>query len=139
MFEDGDDPTQVSTKLYHFPRHLPRVSRTAFILNPNPEVSIVRSHVIMFQFLGIWPFIEPESCGIIKPPNVVSISYGEDESSVTVAYATRQCREYGKLGMMGTTILYSSGDNGVGGQTDGTCLDANGKRGYGCAYERVTY
>ncbi|KAH9978694.1 subtilisin-like protein [Lactifluus volemus] len=68
------------------------------------------------------------SCGIIKPPYVVSISYGADESDITEAYAQRQCNEYGKLGMMGTTVLYSSGDNGVAG-LGGKCLDGNGKSG----------
>jgi hypothetical protein len=41
--------------------------------------------------------IGPESCGIIKPPNVVSISYGQDEPTATFAYATRQCTEYAKV------------------------------------------
>jgi hypothetical protein len=64
---------------------------------------------------GIYPdperggFMGPESCGIIAPPNVVSTSYGADEADFTVSYAMRQCAEYGKLGMMGTTVLYSSG------------------------------
>ncbi|KAH9978682.1 subtilisin-like protein [Lactifluus volemus] len=71
---------------------------------------------------------QPGSCGIIKPPYVVSISYGADESGITEAYAQRQCNEYGKLGMMGTTVLYSSGDNGVAG-LGGQCLDGNGKPG----------
>lgn len=46
---------------------------------------------------------------------MVSTSYSQDESSLTAAYAQRQCAEYGKLGLLGTTILYSSGDNGVAG------------------------
>ncbi|EIM86260.1 uncharacterized protein STEHIDRAFT_58060 [Stereum hirsutum FP-91666 SS1] len=80
---------------------------------------------------GIYPdplpggFKGPESCGIISPPNVVSVSYGQDEASVTAAYANRQCAEYGKLGMLGTTVLYSSGDDGVAGG-GGVCLTANG-------------
>jgi hypothetical protein len=41
--------------------------------------------------------IGPESCGIIKPPNVVSISYSQDEASASLAYAQRQCWEYGKV------------------------------------------
>ncbi|EIM82805.1 uncharacterized protein STEHIDRAFT_149190 [Stereum hirsutum FP-91666 SS1] len=79
---------------------------------------------------GIYPDDEPggfnqsESCGIIAPPNVVSTSYGQDEVTATVAYATRQCTEYGKLGMMGTTVLYSTGDSGVAG--NGGCITPNG-------------
>ncbi|KAI0256021.1 subtilisin-like protein [Lactifluus subvellereus] len=81
---------------------------------------------------GIYPdtrpggFNQPESCGIIAPPKVVSISYGQDEASLTAAYAERQCKEYGKLGMMGTTVLYSSGDFGVAGN-GGVCLDGGVK------------
>ena len=39
----------------------------------------------------------PQPCGIIKPPNVVSVSYGLNEGYVTFAYAQRQCLEYGKV------------------------------------------
>lgn len=52
----------------------------------------------------------PESCGIIKPPNVISTSFASDEADATPFYNTRQCNEYGKLGLMGVSILYSSGD-----------------------------
>ncbi|KAI0775553.1 subtilisin-like protein [Trametes elegans] len=81
---------------------------------------------------GIYPdpvpggFNQPESCGIVKPPFVVSASYGQDEGSVTPAYAARQCAEYGKLGMLGTTVLYSTGDNGVAGN-GGLCLGDDGQ------------
>ncbi|OBZ71486.1 Tripeptidyl-peptidase SED1 [Grifola frondosa] len=81
---------------------------------------------------GIYPdpegggFEGPESCGIIAPPFVVSVSYGQDEASVTPAYAARQCAEYAKLGMMGTTVLYSSGDDGVAGN-GGLCLNSRGE------------
>ncbi|KAI0028799.1 subtilisin-like protein [Vararia minispora EC-137] len=80
---------------------------------------------------GIYPdklpggFNHPESCGIIKPPNVVSVSYGQDEATVTPKFANRQCQEYAKLGLMGTTVLYSSGDDGVAG-FGGACLLPNG-------------
>ncbi|KAG6850203.1 hypothetical protein H0H93_016382 [Arthromyces matolae] len=40
--------------------------------------------------------VRPESCGIIAPPNVVSTSYGQDESTITAASAMRQCQEYAK-------------------------------------------
>ncbi|TFK40518.1 subtilisin-like protein [Crucibulum laeve] len=80
---------------------------------------------------GIYPdplpggFKGPESCGITKPPSTVSISYSQDESTVTPAFANRQCQEYAKLGMMGTSVFYSSGDNGVAGN-GGVCLTAKG-------------
>ncbi|KAF9063311.1 subtilisin-like protein [Rhodocollybia butyracea] len=80
---------------------------------------------------GIYPdplpggFKGPESCGIIAPPFVVSTSYSQDESTATPFYARRQCNEYGKLGLLGTTILYSSGDDGVAGN-GGVCLNSTG-------------
>jgi tripeptidyl-peptidase-1 len=67
----------------------------------------------------------PESCGIAKPPYTVSTSYGYQEADLTPFYATRQCNEYAKLGLMGTTVLYSSGDSGVGGRSN-QCLAPNG-------------
>lgn len=57
----------------------------------------------------------PKACGIIKPPHVISISYGYNEVDLTRKYAQRQCNEYGKLGLMGSSVFYSSGDNGVAG------------------------
>ncbi|THH08980.1 hypothetical protein EW145_g2349 [Phellinidium pouzarii] len=59
------------------------------------------------------------------PPNVVTVSYGQDEIIVSAKYAMRQCTEYAKIGLMGTTILYSSGDDGVAG-IGGVCLTENG-------------
>ncbi|KAJ6476108.1 subtilisin-like protein [Mycena sanguinolenta] len=97
---------------------------------------------------GIYPdplpggFKGPESCGIIPPPhtsepffpreylccltfihNSVSISYSQDEVTISARSAMRQCTEYAKLGMMGTSIFYSSGDNGVAGN-GGVCLNS---------------
>jgi len=52
---------------------------------------------------GIYPdplpggYDGPESCGIIKPPNVVSISYGANEGLFPIAYLKRQCWEYAKV------------------------------------------
>ncbi|KAH9029762.1 subtilisin-like protein [Lactarius deliciosus] len=80
---------------------------------------------------GIYPdplpggFNHSESCGIIKPPHVVSVSYAQDEGTATHRYATRQCNEYGKLGLLGTTVLYASGDDGVAGY-GGICQNSSG-------------
>ncbi|KAF8263524.1 peptidase S8/S53 domain-containing protein [Lactarius quietus] len=82
---------------------------------------------------GIYPDPQPggfkksESCGITKPPFVISVSYGQNEGNpgVTHRYANRQCNEYGKLGLLGTTVLYSSGDNGVSG-FGGLCQNPSG-------------
>ncbi|KAJ7261226.1 subtilisin-like protein [Mycena rebaudengoi] len=48
-------------------------------------------------------------CGTIKPANVIS---------------TSQCAEYAKLGLMGVTVLYCSGDNGVAG-SNSNCLSSS--------------
>ena len=65
-------------------------------------------------------------CGLYKPTNVISISYGGDETveSGSVAYQHRQCNEWMKLGLQGVTVVVSSGDAGVG-QRDG-CLEVGG-------------
>lgn len=67
----------------------------------------------------------PEDCGTTKPAYVISTSYAYNEADLSPAYAARQCAEYAKLGLMGTTVLYSSGDNGVAGNS-GVCLNADG-------------
>jgi tripeptidyl-peptidase I len=55
-------------------------------------------------------------CGKYSPPNVISISYGQDETlQFTTAYEHRQCNEYLKLGLRGVTVVYSTGDDGVAG------------------------
>jgi len=69
----------------------------------------------------------PEDCGTVKPANVISTSYGYNEADLTVAYASRQCAEYAKLGLMGVTVLYSSGDNGVAGNS-ADCLNSDGSQ-----------
>ncbi|CAK4006177.1 related to Tripeptidyl-peptidase sed1 [Lecanosticta acicola] len=52
-------------------------------------------------------------CGVYKPTNVISISYGEQEDDLPTNYQQRQCNEFMKLGMMGTSVIIASGDSGV--------------------------
>jgi tripeptidyl-peptidase-1 len=66
-----------------------------------------------------------EDCGTFAPPKVISTSYGYNEADLTPFYEKRQCEEYMKLGLMGTSVLYSSGDYGVAGN-GGQCIAANG-------------
>ena len=47
-------------------------------------------------------------------PNVLSTSYGEDEQSVPEAYAKSVCNLYAQLGSRGVSVMFSSGDSGVG-------------------------
>jgi tripeptidyl-peptidase-1 len=67
------------------------------------------------------------TCGAFAATQVVSSSYAGNEVSystnvdangnpyLTDYYPQRQCMEYMKLGLMGTTVLFSSGDNGAAG------------------------
>ncbi|KAI1389168.1 putative alkaline serine protease AorO [Hypoxylon trugodes] len=54
-------------------------------------------------------------CGVYKPTNVISISYSGAEVDLPESYQQRQCAEIMKLGLQGTTVVISSGDDGVGG------------------------
>lgn len=52
-------------------------------------------------------------CGVYKPTNVISLSYGGQESDLPISYQKRQCLEYMKLGLQGVSFLFASGDSGV--------------------------
>lgn len=52
---------------------------------------------------------------------VLSISYGDDETTVSVPYAQRVNVEFMKLGLRGVSILVASGDGGVSGPHHQTC------------------
>ncbi|TVY94049.1 Aorsin [Lachnellula willkommii] len=52
-------------------------------------------------------------CGTYKPTNVISLSYGGQESDLPITYQKRQCLEYMKLGLQGVSFLFASGDSGV--------------------------
>jgi len=56
------------------------------------------------------------------PPMVVSISYGGDEYDMGPQYTARCNQEFGKLALLGTTVLASSGDSGVRGD-DNDCYE----------------
>ncbi|KAH7887356.1 peptidase S8/S53 domain-containing protein [Phlebopus sp. FC_14] len=47
-------------------------------------------------------------------PQAISTSYGDDEQTVPFSYATRVCAGFAALGARGVSILFSSGDYGVG-------------------------
>ncbi|KAF9467748.1 subtilisin-like protein [Collybia nuda] len=71
-----------------------------------------------------------KDCGIIKPPHVVSNSQSDHENRFSQFYLQRQCNEFAKLGLMGTTVIYSSGNTGTTGPQSGLCLDDNGSMTY---------
>lgn len=57
----------------------------------------------------------PKNCGGFAATKVISTSYAYNEADLTARYETRQCAEYAKLGLAGSTFLFASGDYGVAG------------------------
>ncbi|KAK7055138.1 peptidase S8/S53 domain-containing protein [Favolaschia claudopus] len=80
---------------------------------------------------GIYPdpapdgYKGPKDCGNKPRSHVISVSYAYNEADFTPFYEIRQCNEYGKLGLMGITFLYASGDSGVAGNEE-LCVFPNG-------------
>ncbi|UJO13809.1 Tripeptidyl-peptidase SED2 [Fulvia fulva] len=58
-------------------------------------------------------------------PQVISTSYGDDEQTVPESYAKRVCAGFATLGARGISVLFSSGDSGVG--PGGKCFSNDGK------------
>jgi tripeptidyl-peptidase I len=58
-------------------------------------------------------------------PQVISTSYGDDEQTVPESYAKTACAGFAQLGARGVSIIFSSGDAGVG--PDGACFSNDGK------------
>jgi tripeptidyl-peptidase-1 len=57
-------------------------------------------------------------------PSVLATSYGEIEQNVPASYARSVCNLFAQLGARGVSVIYSSGDSGVG----ETCLSNDGKQ-----------
>lgn len=55
----------------------------------------------------------PLQCGGAPKSNVISISYGQIEAALPRFYQQRQCHEWMKLALQGTSVVVSSGDSGV--------------------------
>ncbi|KAG4026264.1 hypothetical protein MFRU_043g00670 [Monilinia fructicola] len=53
-------------------------------------------------------------------PGVVSNSYQDTEQTVPYSYAVSVCKGFAQLGARGVSVLFGSGDNGVG--ANGTCV-----------------
>ncbi|KAF9512132.1 hypothetical protein BS47DRAFT_1394555 [Hydnum rufescens UP504] len=56
-------------------------------------------------------------------PQTITTSYGDDEQTVPLDYATRVCNTFAQLGALGVSLLFSSGDGGVGA---GNCTTNDG-------------
>ena len=78
-------------------------------------------------------------------PQVLSTSYGDDEQTVPFSYARRVCEQFAQLGARGVSVLFSSGDNGVGARR--TCYSNDGRNTSiflpafptGCPYVRASW
>jgi len=57
-------------------------------------------------------------------PQTLTTSYGDDEQTVPYEYALEVCIKFALIGARGSTVLFSSGDFGVG---LGKCLSNDGK------------
>ncbi|RMZ85597.1 hypothetical protein DV737_g663, partial [Chaetothyriales sp. CBS 132003] len=57
-------------------------------------------------------------------PSVVSTSYDDDEQTVPKDYAVSVCNALAQLGSRGVSVLFASGDNGIG--ADGYCVSNDG-------------
>jgi len=73
------------------------------------------------EIINVLTFNHSE-CGSLRPPAVLAVSYGENELALTPAFIRRQCIEFLKLGLMGTTVVVGSGDCGPAGQAC-ECVD----------------
>lgn len=62
-------------------------------------------------------------CGSSSPPKVLSISWGWTEAGFIPNYLQRQCLEFLKLGLMGTTVVVSASDHGTASGSGGFCID----------------
>jgi len=65
---------------------------------------------------------------VLKQPNlpqIISSSYADDEQTVSESYAITACQQFAQLGARGITVLFGSGDFGVG--TTGSCFTNDGK------------
>lgn len=58
-------------------------------------------------------------------PQVISTSYGDDEETVPNSYARAVCSQFAQLGARGVSLLFSSGDSGVG--STGNCISNDGR------------
>lgn len=62
--------------------------------------------------------------GLKDLPQVISSSYGDDEQTIPKSYADRVCKSFAQLGARGISLLVSSGDSGLGGETAADCVSS---------------
>lgn len=81
-----------------------------------------------------YPGVYPPRCNVtgcdccsLSPTKVLSISWGWAEAEFTAKHLQRQCLEFLKLGLMGTTVIVSTSDHGKTAATsiNNSCIDDN--------------
>ena len=64
-----------------------------------------------------------------NPPQVISMSYSDDEASVPKLYANKVCKLFAQLATRGVSVIGSSGDGGAAGSCgDSSCTGPDGKK-----------
>lgn len=58
-------------------------------------------------------------------PQVISISYADEEQTVPLSYARRVCEGFAQLGLRGVSVIVASGDDGVGPEEGCVSNDGN--------------
>ncbi|KAJ6622550.1 family S53 protease [Mycena sp. CBHHK59/15] len=81
-------------------------------------------------FLDIVNFLSGED----DVPQVMTTSYGENESDMSEALALKLCNAYMAFGARGTSVLFASGDGGVEGGQSQTCTTYQASFPAGCPY-----
>ncbi|KAF7356383.1 Family S53 protease [Mycena venus] len=81
-------------------------------------------------FLDIVNFLGAED----NVPQVMTTSYGGDESNISQALAVKLCNAYMGLGARGTSVLFASGDGGVEGGQAQQCTTFQVAFPAGCPY-----
>jgi tripeptidyl-peptidase I len=114
LFQTDDDPTEANYQFGGFFNNFldaidgSYCNFTAYGITGNSDIDPPYPDPMSGGYKGAL------QCGVFQAPKVISISYGGDEQGFPMSYAERQCLEYMKLGMQGTTVVISSGDSGVG-------------------------
>jgi tripeptidyl-peptidase-1 len=93
----------IKTNYYSSPNRGPLVPD---LDQPKPEDNQNEPYLEFFTYLNSLPDGQL--------PQVLSTSYGEDEQSVPAEYAKKVCDLIGQLGTRGVSVIFSSGDTGVG-------------------------
>ncbi|KAJ7728592.1 family S53 protease [Mycena maculata] len=81
-------------------------------------------------FLDMVNFLSAED----SVPQVMTTSYGENETDMSKALAFKLCTAYAAFGARGTSVLFASGDGGVEGGQSQTCTKYQAAFPAGCPF-----